>query len=319
VGLALAFIAFLIRANLTPILGGVAPYATVFIATALASVIGGWRSGLVCMLAGQMLVSIYILQPAGAFSLSNEQQRSTFIVAAISQLILLLIIGLYQREVDKGLTERERRLDLLDKALNEIDHRTRNNYQTVLALVHLQAQRAAEPKVKEALQQVTDRIQAIAAASERLALKSGDLGQIRLDEHLTELCDQIGRGLSREEIRVTCEVDSVTANADAATSISIIVNELVTNAIKHAFNGEQSGSVHVRGKGGGAFELTVADDGRVHVVVEHRIHLDRARVQPRLVSECRGPDVGLVGVGGDVGDLGERGGHPRRLLEAAVR
>jgi len=49
---------------------------------------------------------------------------------------------------------------------------------------------------------------------------------------------------------------------DKATSISIIVNELVTNAIKHAFNGDSSGHVWITGKTGTVFELVVADDGR---------------------------------------------------------
>ena len=85
---------------------------------------------------------------------------------------------------------------------------------------------------------------------------------MRLDEHLCGLVNQIERGLSRDEIEVDCSVDDVTASPDAATSISIIVNELVTNAIKHAFNGEGSGHVWVKGNAGSAFELIVADDGR---------------------------------------------------------
>jgi two-component sensor histidine kinase len=262
VGVALGVAAFSIRAMMTPVLGGLAPYATVFIGTALAAVIAGWRSGLVTLLLGQTLVAIFILDPVGGFSLANEMQRTTFVVAAISEMILLLIIGLYQREVDKGVAERERRLHQLDQALNEIDHRTRNNYQTVLALVHMQAQRAGDRKIAAALHQVGDRIQAIASASERLALKSGDIDKVRLDEHLCELCEQIERGLTREEIDLACEIDSVTANSDKAVSISIIVNELVTNAIKHAFNGEGSGNVWVIGRAGSKFELLVRDDGR---------------------------------------------------------
>ena len=63
----------------------------------------------------------------------------------------------------------------------------------------------------------------------------------------------------------------------------------------------------------------VADDGRVDVVVEQRIDLDRARVQPRLVGEGGRPDVGLVGVGGDIGDLRDGVGDPHHLFQAAVR
>jgi two-component system, sensor histidine kinase PdtaS len=174
---------------------------------------------------------------------------------------MLLVIALYQREIDKGIMERERRVELLGHALKEIDHRTRNNYQTVLGLVHMQAQRAEDPKEKAALQQVADRIQAIAVASERLALKSGEITSVRLDEHLCELCAEIERGLTREEIDVACDIESVIASSQTATSISIIVNELVTNAIKHAFNGERPGNVWVTGKAAAGFELVVRDDG----------------------------------------------------------
>jgi two-component sensor histidine kinase len=153
-------------------------------------------------------------------------------------------------------------LALLDEALKEIDHRTRNNYQTVLAMIGLQARRAPDPQVSEALLQVADRVQAIANASRQLAVKSEELAAVRLDDHLCGLVQQIERGLSREEIKVACDVDEVTASPEAATSISIIVNELVTNAIKHAFAGRDTGRVLISGRSGSAFELIVSDDGQ---------------------------------------------------------
>jgi two-component sensor histidine kinase len=177
-------------------------------------------------------------------------------------LLVLIGIALYQREVAKAWSEREKRLDLLDEALREIDHRTRNNYQTVLAMVELQARRSTNEQVAAALLQVAVRIEAIANASTQLAVRSAEIGVVRLDDHLCGLVQQIERGLSRKEIRVECKVDDVTASVDKATSISIIVNELVTNAIKHAFNGSSSGHVWVTGTTGAAFELVVADDGR---------------------------------------------------------
>ena len=69
-------------------------------------------------------------------------------------------------------------------------------------------------------------------------------------------------GASRAtEFQLDCEVEEVTVSAEKATSISIIVNELVTNAIKHAFNGAHPGSVWVHGKSGRPFELIIGDNG----------------------------------------------------------
>jgi two-component sensor histidine kinase len=261
IGFAFGILAVLSRYALTPIAGNIAPYAFVFAAVTVAAILAGWRSGLTACLVGQYLSFVVVVAPGGVPA-QPYQPVAGLIISTISQLIVLVTIALYQREVDKGTAERDARLRLLDDALREIDHRTRNNYQTVLSMVLLQSRRSADEKVRLALQQVADRIEAVAAASQQLTVHSQGLEGVRLDDHLCGLVSMIERGLSRDEIKVECEVDDVTASADAATSISIIVNELVTNALKHAFNGEGSGHVWVKGKAGSPFELIVADDGR---------------------------------------------------------
>jgi two-component sensor histidine kinase len=261
IGLGVAVVMLAVRASLYGVAGDRAPYALNFLAVVAAAVLAGWRSGLIALVVGQALVWNLIVTPSSVSSVPSDR-ISAAIIATASQALILLVIGLYQREVDKGTAEREQRLALLDEALREIDHRTRNNYQTVLAMIDLQARRSSDPAVAEALSQVGDRIQAIANASQQLAVRSADLAGVRLDDHLCGLVKQIERGLSRSGIEIDCEVDEATASVEKATSISIIVNELVTNAIKHAFNGERSGRVLVRGRTGGSFELIVTDDGR---------------------------------------------------------
>lgn len=247
---------------LNPISGDRSPYAFMFIGAAVATVLAGWRSGVIAVVFGQLLTWYLIILPVWSYRMPDSQVQAGLVIATVSQLIMVLILGLYQREIDKGVQEREKRLELLDHALREIDHRTANNYQTVLALIDLQARRDTDPNTRGALAQVRDRIQAIANASRQLAVNSEQLEEVRLDQHLCGLVAQIERGLARDGIEVDCEVEEVTANAETATSISIIVNELVTNAIKHAFNGEGSGHVRVTGKAGNSFEIIVADDGR---------------------------------------------------------
>jgi len=262
VGLAAGLAMVALRATLNGFAGDRAPYALNFLAVVLAAVVAGWRAGLVTLVVSQLLVWYMIIEPRWTFAIEGNERAGGLVLASISEALVLLIVALYQREVDKGVHEREQRLELLDHAIKEIDHRTRNNYATVLAMVQLQARRAANDEVKAALTQVADRIQAIATASERLAVRSGDIERVRLDDHLCDLVQHIERGLSRSEIEVACDVDSVTASADKATSISIIVNELVTNALKHAFNGHGGGHVRVTGRAGQTFELCVSDDGR---------------------------------------------------------
>lgn len=262
IGVTVALAMVALRMPFAALAGDRAPYALNFLAVVLAAVLAGWRSGLVALLVGQWLIWYVIVPPYYSISAGDPERLAGLVIASISQLLILLVIALYQREVDKGTAERERRMELLHHALREIDHRTSNNYQTVLALIHLQAQRSSEGELREALLQISDRIGAIAKASEQMALRSATLESVRLDDHLCELCDYIERGLSGDEIDVDCEVSECTAEPDRAIAISIIVNELVTNALKHAFVEGNAGRVQVIGKTDeGAFELTIADNG----------------------------------------------------------
>ena len=262
IGVSVALLMLGARVALHDVAADRAPYAFSFLAVVAAAVLAGWRSGLIALAVGQTLVWYMVVSPQWTWTTSNPERIGGLVIATASQALILLVIGLYQREVDKGTAERDKRLALLDEALKEIDHRTRNNYQTVLAMIELQSRRASDESVTHALRQVGDRIQAIADASQQLATRSADLAAIRLDDHLCGLVEHIERGLSRDGIEIECEVDEATASVEKATSISIIVNELITNAIKHAFNGERCGRVIVTGRSGSTFELTVIDDGK---------------------------------------------------------
>lgn len=263
IGITAAMTMVAARLAMGDIAGDRAPYALNFLAVVLAALVAGWRAGLIALVLSQLLTWYAIVPPHWSMAIADPERLGGFIIASTAESLVLLIVALYQREVDKGVREREQRLQLLNHALNEMDHRTTNNYQTVLALVHLQAQRSSEPNVKTALEQVTDRITAIAKASERMAMRSADLQSVRLDDHLCELCDHIEKGLSRDEIKVACDITPCSAHIERVVSISIIVNELVTNALKHAFDDGSPGRVEVAGHvNGGGFELTVTDNGR---------------------------------------------------------
>jgi two-component system, sensor histidine kinase PdtaS len=262
VGLSSALLLFLIRVPLVPLTGDRTAYAFNYLAIVLAAVLAGWRSGAIALVAGQLLIWYFIIPRQFSFALADTEQLAGLIVTTIAQAVVLAVLWLYQREVDKGAAERERRLSLLDDAMREIDHRTRNNYQTVLAVIELQARRSSDEAAVKALLEVRDRIRAVADASQQLALRSGGLSEVRLSDHLCGLVGQIAKGLARPGVTVECNVDDVTAGPEAATSLAIIVNELVTNALKHAFGNDRPGQIIVTGRCGSSFELVVEDNGR---------------------------------------------------------
>ena len=261
-GILCALTFFALRVALTPVAGDRAPYAFVFLSIVAATVLAGWRSGLVALFLGQSLAWYFVVssEPAG---LIPEPARLVggLVTATISQLAILAVVALYQREVGRALAAQDREMNLLSEALDEIDHRTRNNYQTVVALILLQAQRATDPDVKRALAEAADRVRAVSLASDQLAHRSEDLGTIRLGDHLRELCAQIKRGLAGDDVLLRCDIADLTARADTAIHLSIIVNELVTNALKHAFD-EKGGEIRVSCESSGdGVELIIADNG----------------------------------------------------------
>ena len=251
----------LLRIAIVPWTADRAPFAFIFVASVGATVLAGWRSGLLALVLGQLLVWFFVVQPMMSFQLFDPTRGFALLVATVSQMAVVAIIALYQREVDRAWSRREVQVDLIHQALAEIDHRTINNYQTVLALVQAQAHRAEAP-VRQALLQVATRIEAIAMASKHMALSSESLENVRLAEHLVELCTQIKRGLTRPGVNLECHSDDVSLDAEKAIAVSIIVNELVTNALKHAFPDNRQGSINVSmRKTAAGLQLEVADDG----------------------------------------------------------
>ncbi len=243
-------------------LGQNAPYALIFLGVVISCVLGGWRSGLITLLIGQFYTLYAVVEPRGSFVPTETGAAGAFLFATASQMLMLTVITLYQREVTKALAEQERQMDLLSEALREIDHRTKNNYQTVVALLMLQAQRAELPEVGQALRDAADRVNAVSLASEQLALRSEDLGTVRLGDHLCELVAQIKRGLSRDGVKVECDVDDLSASTQKAIYLSIIVNELVTNALKHAFRERAGGVIRVSSEARPeGVAIIVEDDG----------------------------------------------------------
>lgn len=260
IGVAMPVVMTLARMGLVPWTADRAPYALVFAAVVGATVLAGWRSGLLAIVVGQWLTWALIVDPAG-YAAAKLPYLGGLATATFAQLVAVIIITLYQREVERAWSKREAQLDLVHQALLEIDHRTKNNYQTVLALVLAQAKRADTP-VRQALEQVADRVRAIAMASKQLAVSSDSLEQVRIGRHLGELCAELNQGLSRPGVSLHCDFEDLSLGADETTWLSVIMNELVTNALKHAFPGERQGEIQVSlRKEAGGLLLEVADDG----------------------------------------------------------
>jgi len=146
--------------------------------------------------------------------------------------------------------------------LKEVHHRVKNNLQLVSSLLNLQAAAAGDPAVAGMFADSRNRVRAMAMVHENL-YRAGRLDRVALRAHIQGLCAQLARVHAQPRIRLVTEVDDVEVDLDRAISCGLIVNELVSNAIKHAFPAGEGGTVRVSlaESDAGGFVLMVCDDG----------------------------------------------------------
>ena len=252
----------LIRALLRPLLGDAVPFTFTFLSVVVATLVAGWRSGLVALVVGALLVWYFVLPVRNSFAFADPSQAWSLVVVSLTQALIVTALGFYQAEMRRGQMERTRRINFLGHALREIDHRTRNNFQIVTSLLQLQASRSGSAEVQAALREASERLQAVSAVYDALAPSSQTLASVRLQDQIEGMCDQIRRGILLEGIVLTAEIEPIVVPHETAVAIGIIVNELVTNAAKHAFP-DGRGTVSVRAsKAADGLRIEVSDDGR---------------------------------------------------------
>jgi len=173
--------------------------------------------------------------------------------------------------IARDVTERKQDQERLQSSLQEkevllreLHHRVKNNLQVITSMLNLQLDATSNATVSQALQDCQTRVRSMALIHERL-YRSPHLAHLDVADYVRELTGHL-LGLYAEEadkVIMDLHIDEVSLGMDEAIPCGIIINELVTNALKHAFNGRESGRIEVSlGKEpAGGFRLSVHDDG----------------------------------------------------------
>ena len=147
-------------------------------------------------------------------------------------------------------------------AMKEIHHRVKNNLQLVASILNIQARKTADPQMKRAFRENTGRVLSIAAIHDILTgTDHGDRVELR------PLLEKIRRNLQSmspqgQEIVISIQGDDMAVSSHKATSIALVVNELLTNALEHGYEGRAEGRVTVTLlRGRESSTITVEDDG----------------------------------------------------------
>jgi two-component sensor histidine kinase len=171
----------------------------------------------------------------------------------------------------KELAERKRAEDGLQASLHEkeillqeIHHRVKNNMQVISSILSLQSRHLADPAAIEMFKECQHRIRTMALVHESL-YKSTDLSKIEFSAYLKSLASNLLHFNSVDVRRIRLETELEKAYLDIQTAIpaGLIANELLSNAMKHAFPGSRSGTIALafRPLPEGGYLLSIKDDG----------------------------------------------------------
>lgn len=163
---------------------------------------------------------------------------------------------------------RDRLANLLEQKtalLHEVSHRVSNSLQLIGSLISIQAARIPDGQARDALLQARERVQAVMLVHRRL-YTSDHVGSIEIDKYLEAMAEELQTSvLATNELghRIEVSADPVRIAPDKAVSVGVIVNELITNALKYAFPAGQAGTIRIglQQTDDSLVTLTVEDDG----------------------------------------------------------
>lgn len=182
-------------------------------------------------------VSIYLTKPPQ----TAEIQRAMTMAVARHQDVLELrrLNNALSKEVENRIKIEsflKATLEEKDVLLREIHHRVKNNFAMISSLLNLQARQIENGKAQAAVLQSRDRIHSMALIHEKL-YQSGELAKINLLEYLKSLTTEIiqSRQTLETKVAIRCQGDDIITGVEQAIHCGLIINELVTNALKYAF------------------------------------------------------------------------------------
>ncbi|MFD1983998.1 sensor histidine kinase [Mesorhizobium newzealandense] len=174
------------------------------------------------------------------------------------RLVALVDVSAHGETEDaRSIDERIREKDTL---LRELQHRVKNNLQMITALIRLETRNAAEPDQKR-FERLAGRVDALAILYQTLS-GDDDKDEVDLGVYLSQIASAVMNSHAVEGIRLDMKVDTYPVSINVAMPTGLVVNELLTNALKHAFQGRDGGTITLHSiVDGDGCRIVVADDG----------------------------------------------------------
>ncbi len=261
----LCFLAeYLIRTMIDTTATGAGPFAPLFPAVLISALYGRWQSGLVTFCLAFLHTWYFVLPEVGSFHFVHETDFGRTMVNGAVGLIILFFAHLFRAAIDRATQERDQEMAAQRLLMRELQHRIKNNFSMVAGLLSIQRRTTQSEEVQEALISASTRVKSFALIHETIYASEGYTADVPLAPYLLPLIGQLEVGLfSDRPVRIVLVCDPASVPRERAVAFGLIVNELVTNAAKHAFPDNRAGLITVsyHGPSGAPWTLSVADNG----------------------------------------------------------
>lgn len=147
--------------------------------------------------------------------------------------------------------------------LREIHHRVKNNLQVISSMLRLQSSNLDDERIKEVFNDAQSRVLAMSLVHEKL-YKADNFSSIYISDYVSDLVSSIvtSHKVDQDKILINLYIDSLSINLDTMIPVGLIINELVTNSLKHAFPNGNKGTIEIHFKRKEAkFYLSIKDNG----------------------------------------------------------
>ncbi|MCJ2034614.1 PAS domain-containing protein [Methylobacterium sp. J-068] len=145
--------------------------------------------------------------------------------------------------------------------LHEVDHRVKNNLQVISSLMLLKARRTPRGEARDALQGMAERIGALSTVH-RMLYSTGDVTRFDLREFAEDFVSELVAGIDSDRTAVSAEIDSIAVSAAMAAPLALMLHELATNAVRHAFPDSRPGRITITAqRSDSGLRMLIEDDG----------------------------------------------------------
>ncbi len=195
----------------------------------------------------------------------DQQRTMQWLYIGLAVLLGLFAISFYRnaaarKKTNQLLAAKNAENELL---LKEIHHRVKNNLEVVSSLLALQSAQIDDPNIKDAMQEGQNRVQSIGIVHQKL-YQGTNLAAVEMKDYFVNLSDNILDTFGAEDrVTIQCAMDQLELDIDTAVPLGLIVNEILTNALKYAFPDGRKGHIEITLERADAnsLHLRIADDG----------------------------------------------------------